>query len=306
MAIVTTDDSHYKAIADVIRDRGGDAVVEVFEKDTFTPSEMADAVGVACDTTFDEGVGVGYDDGLATGIEDGFSEGYSTGHAEGFDEGKAEGITEGIQTEYDRFWDAFQWNGTRTDYRYAFAGFGWTTDNFRPKYPIAPTGAAGHMFNSNQIKDLRAHMETYGIVVDTSAATNCEQFFMGSIVETYGVLDASACANLNYLLYNAKQMRSITKIIIKNDGSQTVSSFALNCNALVDVTIEGVFGQTGLSFQQSTKLSKASITSVVNALSSTTSGLSVTFSKTAVNAAFTTAEWTALAATKSNWTINLV
>jgi hypothetical protein len=69
-------------------------------------------------------------------------------------------------------------------------------------------------------------------------------------------------------------------------------------------------GGNGFNVQWSTKLSKASITSVVNALSSTTSGLSVTFSKTAVNNAFsggsTGAEWTALANTKSNWTINLV
>jgi hypothetical protein len=85
---------------------------------------------------------------------------------------------------------------------------------------------------------------------------------------------------------------------------------------LKEVRFNGTIGQNGLNFQWSTKLSKASIESVITALSPNTSGLSVTLSKTAVNAAFETsvgakdgsasAEWATLIATKQNWTINLV
>jgi hypothetical protein len=82
-----------------------------------------------------------------------------------------------------------------------------------------------------------------------------------------------------------------------------------NCNALENLTIEGVIGQNGFDVRYSTKLSKASITSVINALSATTSGLTVTLSKTAVERAFgstTSTEWSALVATKSNWNISLI
>ncbi len=42
----------------------------------------------------------------------------------------------GKQAEYDRFWDEFQENGNRRFYSYAFSGYGWTNENFKPKYPI--------------------------------------------------------------------------------------------------------------------------------------------------------------------------
>ena len=89
-----------------------------------------------------------------------------------------------------------------------------------------------------------------------------------------------------------------------------------NCFQLQNLTIEGIIGQNGFNVQWSTKLSKASITSIINALSETTSGLTVTLSKTAVNNAFETSagaadgstseEWTTLEGTKTNWTISLV
>ena len=84
---------------------------------------------------------------------------------------------------------------------------------------------------------------------------------------------------------------------------------------LENIIFEGEIGKE-IDIQHSHKLTKASITSIINALSSTTSGLSVTLSKTAVNTAFETStganngsistEWSALVATKTNWTINLV
>lgn len=42
----------------------------------------------------------------------------------------------GKQAEYDRFWDDFQKNGTRTNYWYGFSGYGWTQETLNPKYKI--------------------------------------------------------------------------------------------------------------------------------------------------------------------------
>ena len=88
-----------------------------------------------------------------------------------------------------------------------------------------------------------------------------------------------------------------------------------NCNSLLDLTLTGLVKQSGMNLRYSTKLSKASITSVINALDASVSGKSVTLSLTAVNAAFETAagandgsasaEWQNLIAAKPNWTISL-
>lgn len=78
-----------------------------------------------------------------------------------------------------------------------------------------------------------------------------------------------------------------------------------NCTVLKHVTIVGTI-KLSLDIHWSVELTRASIESIMEHLSTTTSGLSVTFSQDAVNNAFTTEEWTALADTRKNWTINLV
>ena len=54
----------------------------------------------------------------------------------------------GKQAEYDRFWDEYQKNGTRTNYYYAFAGSGWNTKTYAPKYPIILDGSVGTFYQS--------------------------------------------------------------------------------------------------------------------------------------------------------------
>jgi hypothetical protein len=88
-----------------------------------------------------------------------------------------------------------------------------------------------------------------------------------------------------------------------------------NCTDLTNLTMTGTIKANGMDLHYSTKLSKASIISVINALSDTTNALKVQLSKTAVNNAFETSsgvadgstseEWTTLIATKANWTIAL-
>lgn len=87
------------------------------------------------------------------------------------------------------------------------------------------------------------------------------------------------------------------------------------CRTLTNLTIEGTIGQNGFNASWA-PLSKASLTSVVNALSSTTTGLTVTVRASAVKKAFETSEgandgmsseeWLTLVATKPNWTINAI
>ena len=113
----------------------------------------------------------------------------------------------------------------------------------------------------------------------------------------------------------ATSLHTIDKLILAQDGSQTFTSTFSTMIALENIEIEGTIGKNGFSLSQSQKLSKKSLISVVEHLSTTTSGLSVSLSKNAVNKAFetsvgandgtTSTEWLALIGKKSNWTISL-
>lgn len=213
---------------------------------------------------------------------------------------------QGKQAEYDRFWDIVQNYGKRTNYIYAFCGYGWTEETFKPKYDIRPRAASGGMFRYSTMTNLVDILAKAKVVIDFSAASNIEQLFTGSDVTHFGVIDGSNCSNMNYVLYSAAKLISVIKLILKDDGSQTFIAFAEKCASLVDIIFEGVIGQNGLNLQWSTKLSHDSIVSIINCLSTTTSGLSITLSKTAVENAFTDEEWTELEQTRPNWTIVLV
>lgn len=73
------------------------------------------------------------------------------------------------------------------------------------------------------------------------------------------------------------------------------------CSALTNLTIAGSINTSGMNLKSATKLSKASITSVVNALSASASGKSITFSKTAIDSAFETSSGAADGSTSDEW-----
>lgn len=305
MGLVLTDDRHYKAIADKIRE----CLPEEYAEATYTPAEMPSGIDDVANTQFN----TGYDNGVWDGESFGWQMGYDDGQMVGYEEGK--------QAEYDRFWDAYQQNGTRTLYDCAFSQ--WPFSAFNPKHDIKPTSAYmmfrtldSFVTGQSTDADLVKRLEECGVVLDTSDCTNFQYMFMNSFVTHIGVIDTRSASQL-YQPFSANRYHTFDKLILRDDGSQTFGNHPFSgASALVNIEIEGVIGQNGLSFQWSTKLSNESITSVVNALSTTTSGLSITLSKVAVDKAFeiaqgdnngsTESDWAALVATRPNWTINLV
>lgn len=190
-----------------------------------------------------------------------------------YEAGEAKGIEEGKQAEYDRFWDEYQNFGKRTAYGSAFYNKGWTDVSYNPKYDIVPTSAV-NTFAYSPITDTKVN-------IDVSKATTTNIFNYCGVLKT------------------------IRNLIVSENTDWGGNCFA-HCSALENLTITGTIGKGGLDLHWSTKLTKASITSVINALSTTTSGLTVTISKVAKEAAFTDAEWADLIATKPNWTYSLV
>lgn len=226
---------------------------------------------------------------------------YDSGHKVGFEEGK--------QAEYDAFWDAYQENGNRTNYAYAFAGLvGWKDVIFNPKYTIRAEGASWESlyftFYQANISDVKAIMEKNGVTIDTKNARGLSASFEGCKTKNIPTLDVTNCEGFSRTFFGATNLESVVLENLSSDA--TFTNVFTNCSSLVNLRVSGTVGKNGLNLQWSTKLSKASIENIINCLSSTTSGLTVTLSQTAVNNVFTAEEWSALEATRQNWTISLV
>lgn len=220
-----------------------------------------------------------------------FVAGYEKGQEEAdtsdaYNEGYEVGLEQGKQAEYDAFWDTLQQNGNRTNYNWGFYGKGWTDDNFKPKY-----------FNVNMARgmfeDTKLVKSDYLKRLDFSKCASFIQTFYNSTVEEVGIIDMSSmtrghgCANM---FLSCKSLRKIEKLIPPKEG---IFNGSFNqCSALEDITIEGVIVSNGLDFQHSTKLSRASIESILAHLDDVYHGeaRSVTFSKAAVDKAFETSE----------------
>lgn len=205
---------------------------------------------------------------------------YDNGYWAGVAWGEVKGIEQGEKKEQDRFWDAYQENGNRTDYDHAFTGSAWTDETYgKIKYGFGRPTVVSAIFRYN------AHV--------TDTVKEIDFYNVGTISTTFD---------------NAKALKKIRclKVVSWNTFGSTVFQ---NCVALEEIEFSGELARSGLDLHWSTKLTRESIISVINVLSSTTSGLTVTLPKTAVDNAFdggsTGYDWLNLIATKSNWTISL-
>lgn len=202
----------------------------------------------------------------------------------------------------NHFWNGFLQNGNRTDYNHAFGGCGWTVETFKPNHNMN-ISKAYFMFRESRINgDLTEILKQLNVELKF---VNCERFeyaFYDTPFTHLGVIDMSGAKSCTgCFAYCAT--KKIDKLIVHEGLSYGTD--AMRMNHLEDIEIEGIIGGNGFNVQWATKLKKASIISIINALSTTTTGLSITLSKTAVNNAFTDEEWATLIATKSNWTISL-
>ena len=123
MAIVTTDDKHYKAIAAAIRNNS-DVIDEI------KPEEMADCV-----------------DAVAR---------------HNYYKGETDGVTLGRELERNDFWSVFQNYGNPTSYAHAFSGNRFTDENYNPQYPINCISSVGistsYVFHYSPITDTKVEI----------------------------------------------------------------------------------------------------------------------------------------------------
>lgn len=303
-------------------------------------------------TGFSEGNANGYSQGYMEGQIRGEQEGYLRGHEEGYnsgynmgqqigkEEGKSEAYDEiqtlndeleqtlygtdtGGKSFYDEFWDVFQQNGNLNNYTYAFAGAGWTAETLKPKYLVKPLETQ----NNNQFASgLFWRCSSASSVIDFE--TIADKFNFSELRSARNLFDSSNITNVSVDLSNCEVANyafasqwgwGVDKLTLKVTEKMTQCNGMFEYNQrITEITLTGgsVIACNGWNVKWATRLSHDSITSIINALSTTTSGLTVTVSKTAVNKAFETSEgaddgstseeWLNLIASRSNWTINLI
>ncbi len=249
--------------------------------------------------------------GYEKGYEEGYKKGEEKGYTNGYTEGETKGIEQGKQAEYDRFWDAFQENGNRTSYAGAFVDYYWNPDTLRPKYICKVVGAGSSMFarcywrNPNVVEP----MDISHISIDVTEATTCDQIFANANVKSVTLIFSDKVTSLKYAFTKgggqSKAMDNIT-LLVPNPNCIWNNAFDYHEVTELNLLDGTVIGTNGFNVQRAIGLPKESIISIINALSTTTSGLAVTLSKTAVNNAFTDDEWGVLISTKPNWNISLI
>ena len=167
------------------------------------------------------------------------------------------GKEKGVEVGNDAFWEAYQNGGNRTNYSSAF---NYVSDEiYSPKYPITISGHSSYgnsMFGNATITDVKVPI----------------------------VYDDAITGITSSLFSNARQLETIPLIHINENISFT--AWFNSCGNLKNLTFEGVIGQSGIDLRWVPLLSKASIENVINSLSDTAEGKSITLSKKAVNNAF--------------------
>lgn len=165
----------------------------------------------------------------------------------------------GKQAEYDKFWDAYQDNGNRVIYNYAFAGVGWTDENFKPKHNISGERNVYNATFSNTnisraIKDLGIDIKTYA---------NINNFANNARITHFNTLDFSEVTQCNNGLSSPYLIR-IERLILGNPNIFT-GMFAISSNVEY-IGFEGIVSSNGLNLSPCAKLQKECLVALLNIL----------------------------------------
>lgn len=236
---------------------------------------------------------------------------YDAGKGKGYTEGYDRGFDEGENEMLRDMWDALQKGGKREDYNNAFRETAITDAMFKPIYDMQPTTAYHMFFGNDGITDLK----NIPVKLDFSKCVEIQRAFYGMLntntgigLKRVGIIDCrsletwrgSFAGLFDWDIY----LEEVEKIILPDSDDVSFNSCFNACYALTEIRFEGFILQD-ISFADC-PLSRESIESVINALSPSVSGKTLTLNIHAKDSAFSDSEWDALISAKSNWTISLV
>lgn len=178
----------------------------------------------------------------------------------------AKGYEDGEKAAYDTFWDNHQQKGFRTLYDGAF--YGWSVRNFKPKYNINVTigertfcyfGMYDNPFDFDEL------LNSFGITLDTSGASNLTCFFNGCNMKKINVVNLENATNCAGLVAYAENLETIGELKMPLNAN-TSFSVAFKCTSkLKNITISNKI-YYDLDFRDCQNLTHNSLLSILNAL----------------------------------------
>ena len=260
----------FKEIADAIRERTG-------TNDLIKPSDFASK------------------------IDDVYTAGQNSGGG-GYDEGFADGKEAEKRERWNKHLEGF-----KTAWSYGFAGMGINDETFTPYADIKMR--AGYniqgLFTFSGITNLKGILEQYGTTLDLKLGANSANLFASSKVTHIPRLLLDSATGFATAFQSCTNLVSIDELYVPKVTS--FSNTFQNCTSLEEIRITSEIKINGLDLHWS-PLSKTSVESVVEHLSSTTSGLTVTFNASKI-AEIDSVEggnwWENLKNTRQNWTFAL-
>ena len=204
------------------------------------------------------------------------------GVGQAYDKGYELGEINGYSQSEEEFWSDFV-NG-RTDWSYAFQG--WGHEYIRPTIQVKPTSTVYSFYKCANLKELKADC------FDFSDATPSETSSSGGNSRTfYGCTELERIEDIGlpagYYIRTFENCRALKTIdILRVTANTGFNNAFASCTVLEEIkVIDGVIGQNGLSFANSSKLTVDTINRIIDALAdySGTTGHSVTLGSTNLN-----------------------
>ena len=178
----------------------------------------------------------------------------------------------GQKAEYDRFWDAFQDNGNRTVYDYAFRDWA-GCEEIKPKYPIRTKGLYNTFFRCFKLKQLPKEVYPADGSFDICYAAFAQCYALEKI-EFDMPIKTTNLNGMSSIFSQCYKLVSIGKITVDGLPYDFTSTFYM-CNALENVTFGGTIAGN-LSFYHSSKLSLDSVQSAIDAMQDRTGTTALT------------------------------
>ena len=192
-------------------------------------------------------------------------------------------ITENIPKVYeagkDYIWEVVQQKGNRTDYGMAFTM--WDIEYVRPKYKVIPTAdySGNQTFAKSTIKKVEKEYFDFSQKPRTTYSQSGWYYTFSTCKNLEEIEDIGMQAMVNCTNTFAWCGKLHTIEVLRCDENTTWSNTFNSCSSLQNITIDGKIGQKSFNVSACKKLTKASLLSILKALSlDITATTTITFS----------------------------
>ncbi|MBQ7097008.1 MAG: hypothetical protein IJN96_02945 [Clostridia bacterium] len=190
----------------------------------------------------------------------------------------------GKDAQYNEFWDGFQQKGLRNDYAYACRY--WDFEYIRPRHKVVPTagGMAQIFLRCSNLKKVESkYFDFSKLPTPTGASTgNYYTFqFCSNLEEIEDIKMRGEYYSGTF--HSCEKLHTIARLKILETTAFSANPF-FNCYELANITIDGIIGTNGFDVHWSTKLSRNSILSILEACKKENAGVSITLPKKCIDA----------------------